>query len=87
MKKILIIGIICCFGLHTIAQNSLEILNNERSFGNNLITNKEIVGSEYIFTERIEQTYLETKSNRITIQLRGFLLGGPYLKNNGQVVL
>jgi outer membrane protein assembly factor BamB len=87
MKKLLIIGIICCFGLHIIAQNDLSISNNERPFGNNLTTNKEIVGNEFIFPERIEKSYLETESNRITIQLRGLLLGGSYLKNNGHVVL
>lgn len=87
MKKLLIIGIIGCFGLQTKAQNDLLILNNEKKFGNNLTTNKEIVGNEIIFPERIEESYLETESNRITIQLRGLTLGGSFLKNNGHVVL
>ena len=87
MKKILIIGIICCFGLHIIAQSHVSVLNNERQLGKNLITDKEIVGNEFSFSERIERTYLETESNCITIQLRGFILGGPYLKNNGHVIL
>ena len=87
MKKLLIIGIICCFGLNAIAQNDLLILNNERPFGKNLTSNKEIVGTEFIFPERIEKSYLETESNRITIELRGLLFGGSFLKNNGQVVL
>lgn len=87
MKKLIIIGIIYCCGLQANAQNDLLILNNERSFGNNLITNKEIVGNEFLFPERIEQSYLENESNRITVQLRGLLLGSSYLKNNGHVVL
>jgi outer membrane protein assembly factor BamB len=87
MKKLLIIGIICCFGLQAKAQNGLLILNNEKTFGSNLTTNKEIVGNEFVFPERIVTSYLETESNRITIQLRGLILGGPLLKNNGHVVL
>lgn len=87
MKRLLVIGIICCFGFHIQAQNDLLILNNEKPVGNNIATNKEIVGNEFIFPERIDKSYLETESNCITIQLRGLILGGPYLKNNGQVVL
>ena len=87
MKKLLIIGVICCFGLYTKAQSDLLILSNEKSFGKNLTTNKEIVGNEFVFPERIEKSYLETESNRITIELRGLLLGSSFLKNNGHVVL
>lgn len=87
MRKLLIIGIFCYFGLHAEAQKDLSILHSKKSFGNNLITNKEIVGNEFVFPDRIEQSYLETESNRITIQLRGLLLGSSYLKNIGRVVL
>lgn len=87
MKKLLIIGIICGFGLHAKAQNDLVIVNSEKTFGNNLTTNKEIVGNEFIFPERIAESYLEKESNRITIQLRGLTLGDSFLKNNGHVVL
>lgn len=87
MKKLLIIGIICGFGLHAKAQNDLVIVNSEKTFGNNLTTNKEIVGNEFIFPERIAESYLERESNRITIQLRGLTLGDSFLKNNGHVIL
>ena len=86
MKKYLVIEILLCIGLNSFTQNAFEISNNVRPFGNNMITNKEIFGNEFIFPERIEQSYLETETNRITIQLRG-LLFGPYLKNLGHVVL
>lgn len=87
MKKLLIIGIICGFGLHAKAQNDLVIVNSEKTFGNNLTTNKEIVGNEFIFPERIAESYLEKESNRMTIQLRGLTLGDSFLKNNGHVIL
>ena len=86
MKKILFIGILVCMGFHTIAQNS-EVTNREGQFGKNMITNKEIVGTEFMFSDRIEHSYIETESNCITIQLRGLFLGGNLLKNNGDVIL
>lgn len=87
MKKSLVTGILCCIGLSSFTQNTVEIIHNERTFGNNLITNKEIVGNEFIFPERIEHSYLETESNCITIQLRGLFMFGSLLNNNGDVIL
>jgi len=86
MKKIVFIGILGCMGFHAIAQNS-KVINKEGNFGKNLISNKEIVGTEFIFPDRIEHSYLETESNCITVQLRGLFLGGNLLQNNGNVIL
>jgi len=87
MKKTFIIMMFCCAGLNCFAQKDIEILNNEKPFGKNLITDKEIRGREFIFSERIEHSYLDTISNCITVQLRGLFMGGSLLKNNGHVIL
>lgn len=41
MKKIFVIMMFCCIGLNSYAQRTIEILNNEKPVGKNLITNKE----------------------------------------------
>lgn len=71
----------CCAGLYSFAQNEIEVLNNRKPVGNNLITNEEILGREFIFPERIYHSFLDTISNCITVQIRG--------KNNigGHVIL
>jgi outer membrane protein assembly factor BamB len=86
MRKVILVGIWLCLGLHAIAQK-IEVINNDGKFGQNMLTHKEIVGTELKFSDRIKSTYIETESNRMTIQLRGLFMFGQLLKNYGDVIL
>ena len=85
--KLVVIGILSACWLLPVAQNTDDILSSEKLIGKNLITNRDIVGKEFIFPERIEHTYLDTISNCMTVELRGLFMGGKLLKNNGDFML
>lgn len=59
--------------------------NNEKIVGINLIDNTEIKGTEYIFPERIHDTFLDTTNGFLTVQLRG-LRKEKWLSNKGNIL-
>jgi len=87
MRKLTSLFFLSFIGLTAFAQSELTILNNERLVGKNIVTNKDIIAREYIFPERIQETYQDTVSNCITVQLRGTSKNGKWLNNKGTVVL
>ncbi len=69
------------------AQSDLQIIHNEKVIGKNLKTKTDIKAIEYVFPERIEQTYIDTLSNLLTVQLRGVTKNEKYLNNSGNVLV
>jgi outer membrane protein assembly factor BamB len=68
-------------------KNELPVLNKDKNLGKNLITNTEITGSEYVFPDRIHETYLDTVSGFLTVQIRGLSKNGKWLDNTGNILL
>lgn len=87
MKGIITLSILCFIGLTISAQSELTILNNKRTIGKNNLTNKDVIAKEFVFPERIHDTYIDTVTNCITAQLRGTSKNGKWLNNTGNVVL
>jgi hypothetical protein len=82
--------IVCCLGLVRLtvfAQSELTILHREKLIGKSYLTNKEILAREFIFPERIADTYIDTISSSITVQLRGTSRNGKWLNNSGDIIL
>ncbi len=87
MKRLFQIGIwtltsIGCFG----QPKTSEVITSERDIGRHLVENKSINGVEYEFQDRIHDSYLDTTSNTITLQLRGLSKNGKWLDNKGDVI-
>jgi len=83
-----ILGILIVFSIHSYSQkNNLQIISAEKNLGKNLLNNSEIRGFEYIFPDRIEETYLDTISGFLTVQLRGLSKNGKRLDNFGYILL
>lgn len=87
MKRLIASCFLCFIGLSAVAQPGLSILSSQRAIGKNNLTGKEIIAKEFIFPERIHETYVDTLNGCITVQLRGLTKNGKYLKNTGNVVL
>jgi PQQ-like domain len=68
-----------------VAQNFL-IESNETIIGKNYITSTDIVAKEYLFSERIENLYLDSSNNRLSIKLRGKSKNGKWLDNTGYLL-
>jgi hypothetical protein len=88
MKKRILIAIsLLASASPTFAQPKAgEVITHEKEFGRNLVDNSAIHGIEFEFADRIHDTYLDTTSNTITIQLRGIKNNGKYLENKGEVI-
>jgi hypothetical protein len=87
MKKLLAFGLFCFTALTIFAQTDLLILNNESIAGKNYKTNSEFKAKEYIFPERIDNSFVDTTTNLLTVQLRGTSKNGKWLNNSGNVIL
>ena len=87
MKKLFTIGFLFFFTLPTFSQSNQQIQTKEIVVGKNYETNKDIQAKEIIFSERIDNYYLDTISDFLTVQLRGLTRNGKYLKNSGNVIL
>ncbi len=84
MRKI-IIGLSLLISSVSYGQKEFQILHNEKIVGKNLIDNAEIKGTEYIFPERIHETFLDTTNGYLTVQLRG-LRKEKWLSNKGNIL-
>ncbi len=75
--------------LVTIAGFSQErqvfVLNNEKTVGKNLVDNSEITGVEYVFPKRIHESFIDTTTGLLTVQLRG-VRKQKWLDNKGDIV-
>ncbi len=87
MEKIFTIGLFCLISLTIFAQEKLPIINNEIIAGRNYKANLDIKAREFIFPERIDNSYMDTTTNLLTIQLRGTSKNGKWLNNSGNVIL
>jgi len=61
------------------------VLHSERCLGDNLQDSSKIIGVEYIFPERIHETFLDTTNGFLTVQLRG-LRKEKWLSNKGNIL-
>lgn len=84
MKKI-IIGLSLLIASASFAQKDFHVLHNEKVVGISLIDSSEIKGTEYIFPERIHETFLDTTNGFLTVQLRG-LRKEKWLANKGEIL-
>ncbi len=66
--------------------NQIQVLANEKIIGKSLLDSTSIVGTEYIFGERIDQSYIDAANGFLTVQLRGLSKNGKWLKGTGDVV-
>jgi outer membrane protein assembly factor BamB len=55
--------------------------------GKNYLTKNDIKAKQYIFPERIDNYYIDTTSNLLTVQLRGTSKNGKWLNSTGNVIL
>ncbi|NME69181.1 outer membrane protein assembly factor BamB family protein [Flammeovirga aprica] len=69
----------------TFGQKKNKIEHNEKIVGKNLFDSTEIKGTEYIFPERIHETYLDTTNGFLTVQLRG-IKKEKWLSNRGNIL-
>ena len=63
------------------------ILTNQRVLGKNLVGGTDITGTEFIFPDRIQETYLDTTSGFLTAQLRGTSKNGKWLNSKGDILV
>ena len=86
MRKI-ILGLLLLFTITGFSQKSqIQVLSSERIFGKSLIDSSVIKGFEYVFPDRIHETFLDTITGFLTVQLRGLSKNGKWLNNTGDIV-
>lgn len=67
-------------------KNQIQVLSNEKTLGKSLVDSSVINGVEYVFSDRIHETFLDTTTGFLTVQLRGLSKNGKWLNNTGHVV-
>lgn len=86
MKNI-ILGLILLITTTGYSQKrKIQVLDNEKVFGKNIVDNSTISGFEYVFPDRIHKTFIDTATGLVTIQLRGLSKNGKWLDNKGYIV-
>ncbi|HEY5687800.1 MAG TPA: PQQ-binding-like beta-propeller repeat protein [Yeosuana sp.] len=86
--RTIILGIFILFSMYSFSQKlDFKVLSNEIVLGKSLLDSSEIKGIEYIFPERIEETYLDTITGFLTVQLRKLSKNGKWLNNFGNILL
>ena len=87
MRRILI-GLTLLIPAITFSQKTdFQVFHNEKVMGKNLVDNSQIKGSEYKFPDRIQETFLDTTTGFLTVQLRGLSKNGKWLKSKGHILL
>lgn len=87
IKRLLLLSFIQLIGLTIYAQSEISVITNRRAIGKNHITHKDILANEIIFPEKIYETYLDTFSSYLTVQLRGTTKNGKWLHNSGKLIV
>ncbi|MGV8138144.1 MAG: PQQ-binding-like beta-propeller repeat protein [Mangrovibacterium sp.] len=86
MRKI-ILGLSLLITITGFSQsNQIQVLSNEKTLGKSLIDSSDIKGFEYVFPDRIHETFLDTTTGFLTAQLRGLSKNGKWLNNTGNIV-
>lgn len=86
MRK-LILGLLLLITITGYSQkNQIQVLNNEKIIGKSLIDSSVINGFEYAFSDGIHETFLDTTTGFLTVQLRGLSKNGKWLNNAGDIV-
>jgi outer membrane protein assembly factor BamB len=86
MRKILF-GLSLLITLTGFSQkNQIQVLSNEKILGKSLVDSFVIKGFEYVFSDRIHETFLDTTTGFLTAQLRGLSKNGKWLNNTGNIV-
>jgi hypothetical protein len=67
-------------------KNQIQVLCKERIVGKSLIDSSDIKGFEYAFPDRIHETFLDTTTGFLSVQLRGLSKNGKWLNNSGNMV-
>lgn len=67
-------------------KNQIQVLTNEKIMGKSLVDSFVIKGVEYVFSDRIHETFLDTTTGFLTTQLRGLSKNGKWLNNTGNIV-
>lgn len=86
MKKILLALSLLTITTGYSQNNTIQVFDNEKKLGKNLIDNTDIVGKEYIFSNRVDTFFLDSASTLLTLQLRDLSVNGRYLLNTGDIV-
>ncbi|PKP44493.1 MAG: hypothetical protein CVT95_10990, partial [Bacteroidetes bacterium HGW-Bacteroidetes-12] len=86
MRKI-ILGLTFLMSITGFSQkNQIQVLSNEKILGKSLVDSSDIKGFEYIFSDRIHETFLDTTAGFLTVQLRGLSKNGKWLNNTVNIV-
>ena len=67
-------------------KNTIQVVSHEKIVGKSLIDDSAISGVAYTFPERINETFLDTTTVFLTVQLRGLSKNGKWLNNTGNIV-
>lgn len=84
MRKILI-GFLLIISSVAFGQKDFQVLHNEKIIGKTIPDSTDIKGTEYIFPERIHETFMDTTNGFLTVQLRG-LRKEKWLSNKGNIL-
>jgi len=81
-----IIKLLCCLLLVSTTafcqKNKLTVLTTETIAGKNLISNTDIKGTEFLFSDKIHELFCESETNFATVQLIGRKNSGNILQYN-----
>ncbi|MCF8379433.1 MAG: PQQ-binding-like beta-propeller repeat protein [Bacteroidales bacterium] len=84
----LLTGIFLLTSFHVFSQKAkITVSTHEKSVGYNSITGKAIIGTQYEFPDQIKESYIDTLSATLTVQLRGLSKNGKWMNNKGSIVL
>lgn len=67
-------------------KNQIQVLSNEKVFGKSLVDSFVVKGMEYVFPDRIHETFLDTTTGLLTVQLRGLRKNGKWLDHSGKII-
>lgn len=67
-------------------KNKIQVLSNEKVLGKSLVDSSVVNGMEYVFSDKIHETFLDTTTGFLTVQLRGLSKNGKWLNNTGHIV-
>lgn len=86
MKKFVFFFVMLLTAFFSFAQ-SVQVTKSQKSVGDNLKANNELIADVFIFPERIENFTIDSANNKVTLSLRNLSKNGKYLQNKGQIVL
>lgn len=87
MKRLFIIIFVCFAAFRIFAQSDLLIYEYQNISGKNYISNKIIEAKEYVFAGNIDQSYIDTTKNTLTLLISGTSLKGKWQNNFGNLLL